>query len=55
MKTGLSLNLKPGKTELVKYVTAPKVISPIWKIEIKRTEVNEGKGYDYLGVYLDSD
>ena len=54
MKSGLSINLKPGKTELVKYGTAPKVKSALCKIEIKGTEVNESKGYDYLGVYLDS-
>ena len=54
MKSGLSLNLKPGKAELVKYRTAPKVKSALCKIEIKGTEVNESKGYDYLGVYLDS-
>ena len=51
MKSGFSLNLKPGKTELVKYGTAPKVKSVLCKIEIKGTEVNE---YAYLGVYLDS-
>ena len=54
MKSGLSLNLKPEKTELVKYGTAPKVKSALCKIETKGTGVNESKGYDYLGVYLDS-
>ena len=54
MKSGLSLNWKPAKTELVKYGTAPKVKSVLCKIEINGTHVNEGKGYDYLGVYLDS-
>ena len=53
MKSGLSLNLKPGKTELVKYGTAPKVKSVSCKIEIKGSEVHENKGYEYLGVYLD--
>ena len=54
MKSGLSLKLKPGKTELVKYGTAPKVKSVSCKIEIKGSEVHENKGYVYLGVYLDS-
>ena len=54
MKSALSLNLKPGKTELVTYRIAPKVKSVLCKIEIKGTEVNESKRYDYLGVYMDS-
>ena len=54
MKSGLSLNLKPGKTELVKYGTAPKVETVSCTIEIKGSEVHENKGYEYLGVYLDS-
>ena len=33
MKSGLSLNLKPEKTELVKYVTTPKVKSALCKID----------------------
>ena len=54
MQLGLSLNLKPGKMELLNNGTSPKVKSALCKIEIKGTEVNEGKGYDYLVVYLDS-
>ena len=54
MKSCLLLNLKPGKAELVKYGTAPKVKSVSCKIEIKGSEVHENKGYEYLGVYLDS-
>ena len=53
MKSGLSLNLKHGKAELVKEGTAPKVKSVSCKFEIKGSEVHEKKGYEYVGVYLD--
>ena len=45
MKSVLSLNLKPEKTELVKYGTAPKVKSVSFKNEIKGSEMHENKGY----------
>ena len=54
IKSGLSLNLKSRKMELVKYGTVPKEKSVSCKIEIKGSEVHENKGYEYLGVYLDS-
>ena len=50
----LSLNLKRGKTELVKYGAAPKVKSTSCKIEIKGITVNESKEYEYLEIYLES-
>ena len=52
--SAFSLSLKPGKTEFVKYGTAPKVESALCKIEINGAEVNEGRGYEYLGVYMNS-